>query len=414
MTNLDFSKFVNSYLATQPAEENIAKFKSFYREHLLCVRNRESVLPTLSNLVLRYRKLTPKLPLLTDPEKEQLNKEADDFLRKNFPKRITELFNQKIHVETKKRILERDETKPWLSVVAAAAIIFDVDKEMFQKEISYKVSFLENLYSCLYNYGLHPDINNRNLKLYKRYNIILQHDFKTRNRKSLEIKNLINLELLEKDFLKPYEKKIPIKINGTLIPFKNLIRITITSTLLLDDEIDLFMLKNNLSWDNSLEKKLAFSSLCNDETDELINNPFLIELKKESTNLYLVNPIRINELRRIKNQKFDLIKLIQLCEELNSASLSNNLISPTLIARAIIDHVPPIFGKINFTEVANNYSGPTSFKKSMRILDESLRNIADGNIHGQIRNKEVLPTQTQYDFSQNLDLLLSEIVRILK
>ena len=50
----------------------------------------------------------------------------------------------------------------------------------------------------------------------------------------------------------------------------------------------------------------------------------------------------------------------------------------------------------------------------MLNLDNSLRNIADNNIHSQVRKKEVLPTTTQVDFTPELDLLLSEIVRKLK
>lgn len=48
----------------------------------------------------------------------------------------------------------------------------------------------------------------------------------------------------------------------------------------------------------------------------------------------------------------------------------------------------------------------------MQHLDKSLKNIADGYLHLKIRQKEVLPNETQVDFRQDLDLLLSEIIRI--
>jgi hypothetical protein len=38
----------------------------------------------------------------------------------------------------------------------------------------------------------------------------------------------------------------------------------------------------------------------------------------------------------------------------------------------------------------------------------------DSYIHAQIRSKEVLPSKTQVDFRQDLDVLLQEIVRIKK
>ena len=40
--------------------------------------------------------------------------------------------------------------------------------------------------------------------------------------------------------------------------------------------------------------------------------------------------------------------------------------------------------------------------------------MADHNIHSQAREKEVLPTTIQIDFTTELDLLLSEVVRKLK
>jgi hypothetical protein len=50
----------------------------------------------------------------------------------------------------------------------------------------------------------------------------------------------------------------------------------------------------------------------------------------------------------------------------------------------------------------------------MEHLDKSLRKIADAHLHPQIRKKEILPNKTQVNFSNDLDVLLSEIVRILK
>lgn len=47
-------------------------------------------------------------------------------------------------------------------------------------------------------------------------------------------------------------------------------------------------------------------------------------------------------------------------------------------------------------------------------LDKSLRKIADSFLHTQIRKKETIPNATQVDFRRDLDVLLGEIVRILK
>ena len=107
-------------------------------------------------------------------------------------------------------------------------------------------------------------------------------------------------------------------------------------------------------------------------------------------------------------------RLARMCEELNLASAADAHITKAVLVRAIVDHVPPIFSCRNFGEVANNYPGSKSFRGSVQHLDTSLRNIANGHLHEQIRKNEVLPSPQQVDFRQDLDALLAEIVRISK
>jgi len=128
-----------------------------------------------------------------------------------------------------------------------------------------------------------------------------------------------------------------------------------------------------------------------------------------------VNLSRIDELRSISSKLYDLTKLIQLCVELNKAFNNESYMAATMLLRSILDHIPPIFGCKNFTEVANNHSlGSKSFKESMMHLDLSSRKIADSYLHTQIRDKEILPNKTQVNFSNDLDFLLAEIIRLLK
>jgi len=126
-----------------------------------------------------------------------------------------------------------------------------------------------------------------------------------------------------------------------------------------------------------------------------------------------VHESRIVELRSVKTDSYDLSRLIKYCEELNLVFLHECYLASAMIVRAIIDHIPPIFSKKSFAEVANNY-GAKSFKDSMRNLDNSSRKISDSHLHTQIRRKEVLPNSNQVDFSNDLDVLLAEIYRILK
>jgi hypothetical protein len=130
---------------------------------------------------------------------------------------------------------------------------------------------------------------------------------------------------------------------------------------------------------------------------------------------WFVDTTRIAELHAIKSQDFDLSKLLRYCEELNTSFRSNCFLAVPMLGRAILDHVPPIFVCKSFAEVANNYAGGTkSFKQSMQNLENSLRNIADAHLHVQIRKSESLPNVTQVNFSADLDVLLAEIVRLLK
>lgn len=127
-----------------------------------------------------------------------------------------------------------------------------------------------------------------------------------------------------------------------------------------------------------------------------------------------VSEARLEELKRLHTPNFDLARLFRLCEELNVAHANRCFMSIGFLVRAIVDHVPPIFGVPTFSQVANNYRGSKSFKAAMRHLDSSLRNAADLLLHVQIRTSEVLPSFQQVDFRADVDVLLGEVVRLLK
>lgn len=126
-----------------------------------------------------------------------------------------------------------------------------------------------------------------------------------------------------------------------------------------------------------------------------------------------VDPSRLHAIRTATSSKWDFARLAQMCGELNVAHENECHMSVAMLVRAVVDHVPPIFGCRNFSDVANNYAGAASFKKSMAHLDKSLRNIADAHLHSQIRRRESIPTGAQVNvFSADLDVLLSEVLRL--
>lgn len=132
-----------------------------------------------------------------------------------------------------------------------------------------------------------------------------------------------------------------------------------------------------------------------------------VKIVKKVTN-HFINPDRIDELKKIRSG-VDLVKLIRLCEELNFNFANQNYYSVAMLGRAIIDHIPPIFGMKSFNEVANNY-GSKSIRGTLTHLNNSMRNISDGMLHSHIRKVESLPNETQVNFSQDFDVLLGEII----
>ena len=107
---------------------------------------------------------------------------------------------------------------------------------------------------------------------------------------------------------------------------------------------------------------------------------------------------------------YDYSRLIQMCRELNTNWENDCYISVIYLARAIIDHIPPVFDKTSFTEVAN--SMPKSKKASLLHLQESCRNIADSALHQHIRKREAAIPARQVDFSQDLAVLLEEVIAV--
>jgi hypothetical protein len=133
-----------------------------------------------------------------------------------------------------------------------------------------------------------------------------------------------------------------------------------------------------------------------------------------ASQLTVIADSRLAELRSLSSAHFDFKKLIRLCEEINTAYGDGCYYATAMLTRGLLDHVPPIFGKTSFSEVANNYGGGgKSFKETMHHLENAARKVADAHLHLYIRKSETLPVAQQVNFSQALDVLLSEIVRII-
>lgn len=156
------------------------------------------------------------------------------------------------------------------------------------------------------------------------------------------------------------------------------------------------------------EQKLILLKWCEEKIEQIKPSK---KKQKQLSNKEFVNNERIEQLRNISNSEFDLKRLIRMLDEINDNYSLSNFLSVAMLSRAIIDHIPPLFGLNTFNEVTNNY-GNKSFKKNMEHLNNSMRSIADSYLHVTIRKNESLPNETQIDFSRELDFLLAEVIRI--
>ena len=122
-----------------------------------------------------------------------------------------------------------------------------------------------------------------------------------------------------------------------------------------------------------------------------------------------VSTSRMEDLKNVQQITFDLSKLIRVCDELNDAYDRKNYYSVGLLVRVVLDHIPPVFSKRTFSEVANNH-GSKSFKDVMTNLEYFNRKIADGFLHTHMRRRESLPNHNTIDCRNAIDVLLGELI----
>lgn len=136
-----------------------------------------------------------------------------------------------------------------------------------------------------------------------------------------------------------------------------------------------------------------------------------VVVHKVRDDLYIATA-RLENLSKLQSPQFDLRRLVRMCEEINSSWQHGNLIAVAALTRIVLDHVPPIFGYQTFVHVTANAS--RSLKAIFESLEQNSRKISDSLIHQTIRKKETLPTEQMVNCSQNMDVLLAEIVRIIE
>lgn len=136
---------------------------------------------------------------------------------------------------------------------------------------------------------------------------------------------------------------------------------------------------------------------------------------------FVISENRINEIKEAgKGTKWDVEKLCALISEFNDAFAKSNAYSCVFVLRAILDHLPPLFGFTKFSEVANNYSFSSgkkldSAKKLIVTLENVFRHISDEQLHSQIDVKVAkLELNDLTSVPPALGRLLEEAIKILE
>ncbi|MFC5290927.1 hypothetical protein ACFPM7_28085 [Actinokineospora guangxiensis] len=88
----------------------------------------------------------------------------------------------------------------------------------------------------------------------------------------------------------------------------------------------------------------------------------------------------LDELARLSSTEWQVKKLGELLRELNVAHSAGLVNACLMLSRAVLDHVPPLFGKERFTQVSHNMPWEKNDKKYMQKLEE-VRLFADDCLH---------------------------------
>lgn len=110
---------------------------------------------------------------------------------------------------------------------------------------------------------------------------------------------------------------------------------------------------------------------------------------------------------------WDVKKLVAILRELNSNHAAGNPLSSLALVRAIMDHIPPVFDKDFYSEVANNYSWSKTDKDHAKSL-LPYRPAGDDVMHRQISKEKDLLAMGDLPPRTGLNAVLRGVLVLLK
>lgn len=126
-----------------------------------------------------------------------------------------------------------------------------------------------------------------------------------------------------------------------------------------------------------------------------------------------VDSVLVARVASLTGQSFNLAKLTRFTVELNENYTRRNYLSCALLIRAIINHVPPLFGHKTFNQVVASSS--RSVKGILAQLEEGARDIGDLHSHEIVDGYSSPPTKNQIEpYKPPFEVLYQEIERRLQ
>jgi hypothetical protein len=216
-------------------------------------KNRGRVMTDLKKLMDQYSGYVEKLKcgqVFPKYRSILLKCALNDFIKINFPEVI---FKQYKNLSGSKKVSD-GRTFSDDSVCTSSAVNLHICR----------YEWLKKVYTCLQNFGLHEEINNRNKAECTRYNLVVEHKGK-RGQHFIEYILLMDFNQLKWNYIDRYYSNQALLVNGARVQVRNIKRLTITSTLMMDEELVLF--REKVKAKTVLDMILA----CKDETNVLLN-----------------------------------------------------------------------------------------------------------------------------------------------
>lgn len=268
------------------AESQIKQLKEFYKTYVSQVNDVRLAIADLREIIPLSEELNKASAMGQLLESNiKIATKIESTLKKHFAQDFIDLYKKDVAFDDSRELLKvgnHDSAFRNLIEILNATIQGMEKKHKLKAE--YQTKLLKHTEFCLLNYGLHPLIEQRDEKKYKKFNLLVKH--KTHSRTVIEdYKVLLNWSNFHNEFVEYYKKRLPIKIGGKIIQFDKIVEVKITTTKIHDtDELHQFFRKRGIPLTDKESNEKNLIAICNDETERFSPNPYAKEVEAVSGN----------------------------------------------------------------------------------------------------------------------------------